>query len=687
MQYQDQTKNNEPIDEQGDRGRQRQSKPLVFTKDNRQAQVKQHHHQREGSRDDEPPPRAQTVDAKKRGIMKNHLMRNRMVQTHDDPGPNREAHSGDHDSRFHPRRPEPEAKTATDWQAHRLFWLGAGLLATIHFVLVVHSGLNDSQTFDEGVHLAAGVSYWRTGDLRLNPEHPILWKAIAALPVLLTNPSVPTDTLAWREHREWEFADVFMHENRVSTTTLLMLGRLPTMLVSAGLILLLAWFGWRLAGPRLGLTAAWLAAFDPTLIAHGHLITTDVPVTFFIVLTISQLFRYVHAPSWKTLLALLVSVWTASLVKYSALFLFLAVPLLLFFWRKKMTLTMKPGRLFGLLVGSTTLVLFLVYGFRLQRVGDDPRINQIFALRQQMIDEQAVINQPALIQRLVAATEPGTPLRRTIAFVENIHLPFYWYIRGVAAVVSHAYWGQEAYLLGQTSPRGWSWYFPVAWVVKTPAVTLAGLVVTASALGTWRIRRQPLPKFLTFLTLPLLLYALFSLTSHLNLGIRHLLPLYPFLFLLIGTIWIVELGRTTTVVRGLMLLMLSFLPLTTAFAHPRELAYFSEFVGGDRYGHRYLLDSNLDWGQDLYRLHDWMVERRIASVALAYAGTARPRNYGVRDEPLPDREPQADELTSRYAVISLGKLIGSPDRFAWLLRRPRWERIGSSLIVFDLLPR
>ncbi|MBI3115498.1 MAG: glycosyltransferase family 39 protein [Candidatus Kerfeldbacteria bacterium] len=550
----------------------------------------------------------------------------------------------------------------------------------MHLWLVVHGMVGDSQTVDEGVHLAAGVSYWRTGDFRLNPEHPVLWKLVAALPVLALHPTVPTDDPSWAAHDEWTFADRFMHENRVPTMRLLLLGRLATALAGAALVLTVFWLGKRLFSAGCGLIAAGLTAFDPNVIAHARYITTDLPVTLMIVVTITQLYRFVHAPSPRTLATLAIAVVAALLTKFSALYLLFVLPLLLVLARRKYILAWSVRRTMATVLVASLLGIVASYGFHLQRIGDDPRVDQVLRQRQDIINAGRVEQQPAVARWLIRHTNDGDPLRAAIEWVKTVPVPGYWYVRGISAVVSRSYWGSYTFAFGQLSDHGFPWYFPATWLVKTPLPIILLLVVTlTTVVMTYGARRKRFPAAYWFLIIPAGLYVALTFTSRLNLGVRHLLPIYPFLAIAIGSIWSLPALRTRLLRIGMILILLS-VPLSTLSAHPTEIAYFSEWTGGTANGHRYLSDSNLDWGQDLLRLRTFLSEHAIRDLALDYAGTARPDRYGVRAQKIDRERPP----TSGLVAVSIGNLIAVPESYQWLAQAQVVGRAGASIILFRL---
>jgi hypothetical protein len=189
-----------------------------------------------------------------------------------------------------------------------------------------------------------------------------------------------------------------------------------------------------------------------------------------------------------------------------------------------------------------------------------------------------------------------------------------------------------AFLAGQYSASGWWYYFPVAFLLKTP-VTI--ILLLAGGLAVCAIRWREFITVPLFILLPAALYLGAAMAQKLNIGLRHILPLYP-LVLLIAAAGIAELLRQK---KATALIGLAGLGLFQAFEFgrncPNYLTFFNQFVGGPRNGNRYLVDSNLDWGQDLKPLKKWMDEHSIASIGLAYFGTADPAYYGIECTYLP----------------------------------------------------
>ena len=250
------------------------------------------------------------------------------------------------------------------------------------------------------------------------------------------------------------------------------------------------------------------------------------------------------------------------------------------------------------------------------------------------------------------------------------------WLEGVRLVVSHNSGGHPSYLLGQFSSHGWWYYFPVAFAVKTPT---AVLVLAGMALVF--VRRIP---YAALLTIPPAIFFGASMAGSIDIGLRHILPVYPFLFVLIGAA-VVRFPRRLAACAAL---LLAFQAVEFVRVWPDFTAFFNTVSGGPAYGHRYLLDSNLDWGQDLLKLRRYLESRRITNVCPWYFGTADYGYYRVPGhwvEPPKTGEERAriDCVAPVSATLLYGLYVG-PEMFRWLREKEPMARVGYSIYVYDL---
>ena len=252
----------------------------------------------------------------------------------------------------------------------------------------------------------------------------------------------------------------------------------------------------------------------------------------------------------------------------------------------------------------------------------------------------------------------------------------YSYLSGVYWQADKNRQGNDAYLLGRHSQKGWWYYFPVAYAVKTPtaAVLLLVICLTSVALKPSGWLRAPLKWYV--LAVPPVIYLLASMTSNINIGIRHLLPIYPFIYVSLAA-WLI--GGTYSRWRLVSAALVAALVCAESVsAYPFYLPFFNTAAGGSAQGTRYLIDSNVDWGQDLKHLKSYVAARGEREICLSYFGNIDPAYYGVRYRALTD----AAKTDSCDVAVSVNSLY-TGDQFAWLRNRNPDARIGYSIYYYD----
>lgn len=502
------------------------------------------------------------------------------------------------------------------------------VLLLISFALAAGSAVQKSVTVDEYQALPHGLAIFKTGDFHLATGVPVLPSVLAALPLLATSAQfdpTPMDSYV----SSWQCGKQFLLGNVPWQAGLdpaslpgvyhdyFLLGRLVSiaaLLLTCGLV-----YGYArsLYGPVGGLIAAACACLSPNLLAHGRLVTPDIYLTAAIVAALWSLDRLLTRPRWHTSLILGLALGLAALSKLTGLLLFILVPLIvaglqIADWREARR-PMSTGR-------------------AEVRTGPDSRTIWI-ALVAALLVGTIVINVGYLCDGIF------TPLRRfdfqsptlkslqaTLPGWLPIPLPKFFF-QGIDEQLAET--GYEAYLLGEFNTTGFWSYYLVGLLVKTPAPLL--LLCAAAWFWGGRPRRREVP----LVALATLLLIFFSLARHKNIGLRYVLFLEPMM-----AVWIARLanfGEMVSVlpskVRWSLAAGLSCLALVTLTAWPHYLPYFNWLSGGPNHGHFYLLDSNLDWGQDLIGLRRYMEQEQIDEIDLAYYGRVPPEVYGIRYRP------------------------------------------------------
>lgn len=572
---------------------------------------------------------------------------------------------------------------------------------------LLFSASRDSQTIDEAVHLSAGYSALRTGDFRLNPEHPPLIKLLSAVPLLALHLDLPTNHSSWTSRDEWEFGRQLLYHNRVLAHEILLTGRLANIMLTLLLVLAITLVSRRLFGWSGAFLSLAVSALDPTMIAHGHLVTTDIGVALFFFLSIVFFARFLQSGRRRDQILFLVTFVATQMSKFSAVILFPVVIVLRLIWgwqhgESWRVMLLASLKLFGQTLLATIIGAFLLYGVSFQRIGDDPRIAQLYIDRAQIVATNTLAQQAPLTRVLIRLTDPETNIgQKIIRIVDHGRVPLYPFFRGLAAVYSHNYGGHLSYLMGHYSNTGWWYYFPIAFVVKTPGGTLVltGMILllalqyfslrvramSGSWLRRWLASLRALPFSAFWLVVPFLFYFGTSLTSHINLGVRHLLPIYPFLFVMIGWLATIRFQRFQRCFHFIIVSLVVLVAIEFALVTPYFLAFFNSFSGGPRHGSQYLVDSNVDWGQDLDRLGKELRRRGINEVALAYFGTAEAEPALPHRIHLPTSD-EPDQIRNFHGVaaVSVTALLSRNREYAWLRPLSPKTVVGYSIFVYDL---
>lgn len=579
-------------------------------------------------------------------------------------------------------------------------WIAIAIFS-IGLALQCIGAWQDSQTTDEAVHIASGYSYWQTGDFRLNPEHPPLFKRLAALPLFaLPHLNFHPDSPAWVEANQWQVGADLIYgsfSDVRSAQVIMLLARLPMILLWG----LLAWLLYEWPKQRWGRWAGVVSlaffTFDPNWLGHGHLVTNDVAMSLVFLAIIWALDRVLERPSWRGVLAVGLLFGLAQVTKFSALILYGLVPAIAL-----ARLVYQPGhftgrwwwRLMLAIAVCTPLVGWISYGFERQPLSFDPRFQASITHRDELLNDPDRFNiEPPLVQNLVRWSDPNTRVGQILLHSENVLVPAYSYFRGLIETANHNYWGHSAYFLGRSSEpdnQGWWYYFPLALMIKMPPLTLLLelLAITIGLVQAWRRRGPDLRRVLPFsfwtMVVPPLAFLVWSMTSHINIGVRHVFPVYVWVFPLIGSLTVVR-WPWRRVKPAVVYLLACLLALTTALhAWPNTIGYFSGLLGGTRQGHRYLLDSNLDWNQDIWRLRGFLNHQRFPVVHMALFGSI-PQNrvFPEAGPVLTDQDIANGVMPKDVIVMSAGQLYNAPGPFHWLQKyTPAW-RIGSAIYIYD----
>jgi len=486
------------------------------------------------------------------------------------------------------------------------------LLLSAVFVMPVMIMRGKSAISDEVAHLPAGYSYLATRIFKINPQHPPFIKELSAIPLLFLGAKMPVDretleTSVLPLPYQWDFGKAFLFSQNAER--LLFWGRVPVVLLSVGLAVLVTLWAGRLWGTAAGLLGLVLYAFDPTITAHAQLVTTDIGVAFFATLFLYLLRRHLAAPSWQRLVLSGVALGLALAAKFSALFLIPVAAVLvgLAAWRGREDDRRGERRIewpAGKRKGSDAETATVIHPSR----GDNASTRLLFAT--------GTVGLLVLLASVVVWA--------IYFFPSDLR----FYVNGVQTVNQDHHPEYPYYLMGRLKEKGWVHYLLIAWLVKTPLASL--LLLAAAVLAFFVGKRAPWLDE-AFLVVPALAFFIgYSLTAD-NIGVRYLIPCFPFFFIFTARLGAV-LGSIRRWGRGALALLLGWYLVEFAAIWPDHLSYFNQVAGGPRHGVEWLDDSNVDWGQGLIQLRRYLADRRVGDYRFCYFGSADPGYYGIRGE-------------------------------------------------------
>lgn len=500
-------------------------------------------------------------------------------------------------------------------------------LGAVFFAELVGASRQQSQTWDEAYHMLAGYRYWQAQDFGINSEHPPLEKLLATIPLLYLHPRLPHPPAGTSKQEGFTAGRQFLYAN--DADALLECCRLA----AAFFALILAFLLFEAAGRMFGSGAALLAlafvAFEPNLLAHGALVTTDVGSACCLFASVYAFYRYVKKPAVLRLLECGFLAGVCLGVKHSGV---LVLPILGLLGLAEVFLrdahphqtapgpaSEPPGRTrLGLRLAGALLVIGLVaagvlwssYGFRFQARPDSLRMT------------------PPLEVYIHGVGNPGlrNPLEsRALLLLFRSKLLPEAFLYGMTDVLTVSEGPRPAFVLGKLYPQGRWFYFPASFLIKSTLGFLVLLLssLAAKSLRSWNCRREVL-----YLTIPPAVYFAVSLTSGLDVGVRHLLPVYPFLIVLAaaGGCALAGQGRPW---RYLVAGLLVFHVVSSVRSYHDYLPYSNEACGGPGRTYRLLSDSNVDWGQGLKAAKSYLDREHIHDCWLAYFGSADPSYYGI----------------------------------------------------------
>ncbi len=550
------------------------------------------------------------------------------------------------------------------------------LICLAAFSFMWFAARGDSAIMDELAHIPAGYGYVHNLDYRLNPEHPPLVKALAMLPVLFLNPVFPTQSAAWltEVNGEWDMGTQFLYQSGNHASAIIDTARIFPMIITLLLIIFTYALASLVMGDLWALLPAVLVGFSPNFLGNGHYVTTDVGAAFGVVFAFYYFLKFAGSPSHRRLWAAGLAFGVAQITKFSApfiaiIFVFLAIV----FWIRDLAARRRAPwrwipRIFFIIVIGYAFVVYPAYLLFTLHYPVARQVSDTTAILGSFAGGPPAAGTACHFMRCIADADvwmAGNPVLRPLAE----------YLLGILMVFQRISGGNTIYFLGHVAQDGGWIYFPLLFLIKEPIPTLI-IIFVALALGLyWILRPEPpggrrrgrrirdyLDEHFAEFSMAsfVIFYWGYSIHSTLNIGIRHLLPTIPLIYILAAGVWKKWVSRASLPPAGggdslaaimamagaaarsfivsaakyaVLVMLVIWLFLETAFAAPYFLSYFNEFAGGTWNGYHFVTDSNYDWGQDLLRLRTWADAHPTAGpIAVDYFGGGDPSYYlGARE--------------------------------------------------------
>ncbi len=622
---------------------------------------------------------------------------------------------------------------------NNLLNLLVALILMIMFSLTFFSMKDDSATMDELAHIPAGYAYLSQKDMRLNPEHPPLLKDLSAFPLLFMNLNFPFNHKSWTAdvNGQWDFGQQFLYLSNNNPDRIILWSRIPLLFIM--ILLGIFVFRWtkELFGKKAGLLALILYAFSPNILAHGRYVTTDVGAAAAMFIASYYFIKWLKNPKIKNLIIASIIFGLAQLAKFSV---FLLVPffvLLTIIWIIILLRTNRKKYSFWHLSYRYLIGYILICLIALAVIGPIYQFHiWHYPLERQTRDIQFILNSYAggPAEGIKDACLKLNRINRCPAEIiiwmskKPILRSYAQYFFGLLMVFQRATGGNTTYFKGQVSAAGWKSYFPFVYLIKVPlAFHIMTLIVILWLIYEFFKRKGNyfqnfiLSCYKHFTQISMLLfislYWFVSLKSNLNIGLRHLLPIFPFNYVLVSGYLMKWVSLETKfpsninnlksalkklenlffleVPKCIFVLLLVFWYLASSLSiWPHYLAYFNEIIGGPSNGYKYVVDSNLDWGQDLKRLSKWVEERNINKIYVDYFGGGSVEYYlGEKYRPwwgTRDSSEAKGWLAVSATFLQGGRGIATPGfnlptgYYRWLDKYRPTKIIGYSIFVYKI---
>ncbi|MFZ2154075.1 MAG: glycosyltransferase family 39 protein [Candidatus Moraniibacteriota bacterium] len=592
------------------------------------------------------------------------------------------------------------------------------LISVLFLGVSIYNAHQDGVTFDEIAHIPSGYSYLSEHEIRLNPEHPPLIKNLSALPLMFMDINFDTSLPFWTgelprkwDEGQWTAGRHLLWEAGNNPDKIVFYSRIPIVILS--LLLGLFIFKWtkEIAGTLAGLLAFILYAFDPNVLGHNHYVTTDLGIMTFLTFSFYYFIKFIKKPSWKNAFIGGFFLGLLHLAKFSSILTLPIFGLILITYPilkknkhaegKLKTWFMYLGK--GLVAFALSIVMIWVVYFLNTFNTSRETMAQLIDFNAPQTDQ----NIKNVYTRKALHALNGNVLTRPLAE----------YGIGINYVFRRVAGGNGAYFIGEVSDNAFTAYFPTVFLLKE-TLPLIILIILTSFFTLYQIYqkinlrnlKQTFHHFIDWLRYGVAQYMLFgfivlysylSITGNLNIGLRHLFPIFPLIYILVAK-KVHDFFKSfhfndLIFAKYILALLLIWVVAEPLINFPYYLSYFNQLAGGPKNGYNFVTDSNADWGQDFKRFEAFLQEHpEIDKIRLNYFGGSNPEYY-LGDRVINWWDSKRPIEAGWYAV-SVNQLQGSvhdtrknpdgtlkkPDNESWRWIKnytPRYQ-VGTSIFVY-----
>jgi len=541
------------------------------------------------------------------------------------------------------------------------------ILLLVSFIYQAVLGIYaNSITFDEPAFLAGGMNILRNADYRFNSEAVVIPQLIEALPALgLGKESFP-GIKNIHPYEQWSFAEKYIYKKGNNPGFILNSARLMVLLV--GLLAGIAVYLWsrRLFGVRGAFVSLFLYSFSPTILAHSGIAASDMITSFFFLTSLFSVWQMMRKTTLLSILAASISLGLLFLSKHSAFFfifvfmimmavrIFSAKPLVVYVFKFKKVIKDKAFKF------TTFLLCGIVTGIIIFAM-----IWTFYSFRYSMENPEYWSGNTEFIWNYIPN---DSAVSRIVKFAAGKKILPQAYLYGFAYTYTHSA-NRNAFLKESYSSDGWWYFFPYVFLVKTNPGLIVLLLLSVFIFIKRRSLFYKIIPFLIFIAV----FMFFAMTGKMNIGHRHILPIYPMLFIIAGVAGTLIDFRKKRLISAFVMLSCAWALFSAFLISPYYLAYFNFIAGGPSNGYKHLVDSSLDWGQGVSALKTYIEEEAPAgrNVYFSQFGSIPFRTIGLEAMDLPSYFPQPKRMIFNFhgglycISATMYQLVYYPELAGW----------------------